>query len=135
MINNSSDDNYIIFNPDTLWNEKYIYEINKMEKFYFSRKLNNILLTVNKKLSFDENFTGDFNLSKNLLNKKDNKDFIYIGCQILNKRLFEKNRLENFSISEIWNKLLVNNELNGFESTSKFYHLTNLKIFNKLKDL
>ena len=35
-----------------------------MENFYFSKKLNNILLLVNKKLSFDKNLKGDFDLKK-----------------------------------------------------------------------
>ena len=42
--------------------------------------------------------------------------------------------VKNFSISEIWNELLKKNQLNGFESLNKFYHLTNLETFNKLKD-
>ena len=135
MINNSKDNDYLIFNPDTLWNESYINEIKKMQNFYFSNKLNNILLSVNKKLSFDKNLQGDFELKDNLLRKNDNKKFIYIGCQILNKNLFNNYKVENFSISRIWNKLLQNDELNGFESLNKFYHLTNLETFKKLEDL
>tara|TARA_B100001063_G_scaffold181552_1_gene170704 strand:- start:139 stop:828 length:690 start_codon:yes stop_codon:yes gene_type:complete len=135
MINNSKDNDYLIFNPDTLWNESYINEIKKMQNFYFSNKLNNILLSVNKKLSFDKNLQGDFELKDNLLRKNDNKKFIYIGCQILNKNLFNNYKVENFSISRIWNELLKNDELNGFESLNKFYHLTNLETFKKLEDL
>ena len=48
MISNSQDNDYLIFNPDTLWDQSYIYEIEKMQNFYFSKKLNNILLIVNK---------------------------------------------------------------------------------------
>ena len=78
---------------------------------------------------------GDFGLSNNLLNKNKPKNFIYTGCQILNKNLFDRYKIENFSISEIWDRLLKKNELNGFESSNKFYHLTNLEVFKKLKDL
>ena len=134
MINNSKDNNFIIFNPDTLWHKDYIDEINKMQNFYFSNKLNNLLLLANKKLSFDKNLKGDFELTNNLLKKKNKNDFIYIGCQILNRSLFEKYKVNRFSISEIWSKLLKNNKLNGFESYNKFYHLTNLEAFKKLKD-
>ena len=90
---------------------------------------------VKKELSFDQKLTGDFELNKNLLNKSEIKNFIYTGCQILNKNLFNNYKIENFSISEIWDKLLEKNELNGFESLNKFYHLTNLEVFKKLKDL
>ena len=134
MINHSEASDFLIFNPDTLWNENYLNDINKMQDFYFSNKLNNILLLTNKELSFDKNLKGDFELNNNLLQKGNNKNFIFIGCQILNKNLFEKYNVKNFPISEIWNKLLKKIELNGFESLNKFYHLTDLKIFKKLKD-
>ena len=135
MIENSDENDFIIFNPDTLWHKEYIGEINKMTNFYFLNKLDNILLSANKQLSFDKNLKGDFNLKNNLLKKNDNNDFIYIGCQILSRSLFEKYKVNRFSISEIWNELLKKDKLNGFESSSKFYHLTNLETFKKLKDL
>ena len=135
MIENSKENDFIIFNPDTLWYKDYIDELNNMQDFYFSNKLNNILLLVNKKLSFDKNLKGDFKLTNNLLKKNDNNDFIYIGCQILSKSLFENYKVRNFSILEIWNELLKKDKLNGYESSNKFYHLTNLETFKKLKDL
>ena len=88
MIEKSNENDFIIFNPDTVWNKDYIDEINKMKNFYFSNKLNNLLLLANKRLSFDSNLKGDFKLINNSLKKNDNK----------------------------------------------FYHLTNLETFNKLKD-
>ena len=134
MITNSQDDDYLIFNPDTLWDENYVNEIDKMQNFYFSNHLNNILLIVNKDLSFDKSLEGDFGFKENLLTKNSNKKFIYIGCQILNKKLFKGYNIENFSISEVWNELLKQNQLYGYESLNKFYHLTNLETFKKLKD-
>ena len=135
MINQSEDKHYLIFNPDTLWNENYIDEIIKMQNFYFLNKLNNVLLLVSKDLSFDKSLLGDFELKDNILGKSDNKNFIYIGCQILNVNLFKGYKVKNFSILEIWNKLLVKNKLNGFKSLNKFYHLTNLETFKKLEGL
>ena len=135
MIENSRDDDFIIFNPDTLWHKDHLNEIDKMRNFYFSNKLNNILLMVNKKLSFDKNLKGNFNLNNNLLKRDKTNEFIYTGCQILNRSLFENFKVQNFSITEIWNELLKNNKLNGFESSNKFNHLTNLEIFKKLSDL
>ena len=134
MINHSDDKDFLVFNPDTLWNESYVDEINDMQNFYFKNQLNNILMVTNKQLSFDQNLKGDFELKKNLLKKENNKNFIYIGCQILKKDLFKNYKVKSFSISKIWNELLKKNELNGFESLIKFYHLTNLEIFKKLKD-
>ena len=133
MIKDSSDNDYLIFNPDTLWNENYVNDINKMQNFYFQKNLDNILLLTNKVSSFDKKLKGDFDLKDNLINN-NNRNFIYIGCQILNKNLFRNYKKENFSISKIWNELLEKNQLNGFESSNKFYHLTNLETFKKLKD-
>ena len=135
MITHSSEDDFMVFNPDTIWSNEYRDEIIKMEEIYFLKKLENILLLVNKNLSFDKSLTGDFNLSSNLISKKDNLDFIYIGCQILNKKILTNQTLRKFSILNIWNKLIDEKKLYGFESKQKFYHLTDLNTFNRLKDL
>ena len=136
MMNCSKDENFLIFNPDTLWKKDYVSEIDKMESYYFQNNLDNILLVVNKRLSFDEKLKGDFNMIDNILKKKDgDKNFIYIGCQILNKNLFRQYKVESFPINEIWDSLLIQEKLNGLESLNKFYHLTNLETFKKLEDL
>ena len=135
MIKDSNEKDFIIFNPDTIWSNDYKDEILKMEKMYFSEKLQNILLLVKKKFSFDKKLKGDFNLKNNLINKEAEKEFIYIGCQIISKKLFIKEKIENYSILEIWNNLLDQKKLFGYESQKDFYHLTDMDIFKKLKDL
>ena len=135
MTKHFTENSFLVLNPDTLWNEEYVQEIIKMQNFYFSHKINNVLLVVKKELSFDQNLMGDFELKKNLLDKKGPKNFIFTGCQILNKNLFNGYKVENFPIALIWESLLKKNELYGFESLNKFYHLTNLEIFKKLEDL
>ena len=135
MLNHSKDDNVLIFNPDTIWHKSYFDEIMKMEDLYFSNKAKNILLLVNKQLSFDKNFNGDFDLKKDLVLKTRDKKFVYTGCQILNKELFNNYLVENFSIVRVWNSLIEKNELYGFESNNDFYHLTDLQTFKKLQDL
>ena len=135
MINQSTDDDFIVFNPDTIWSNDYKNEILKMEEIYFLKKIENILLLVNKNLSFDKNFSGDFDLTNNIISKNDKSDFIYIGCQIINKKILNNEKVNKFSILNIWNKLIDKKRLFGFESKKKFYHLTDLNIFNKLKDL
>ena len=105
-----------------------------MINLYFSQKLKNILLLVSKDLSFDKNLKGDFGLENNLINK-DKKNYIYTGCQIMNKSILKNEKITNFSITKIWLNLIKNKQLNGLESKLKFYHATNLETFNKLKDL
>ena len=135
MLNHSDESDFLIFNPDTLWQKNYFEEIIKMEELYFLKHAKNILLLANKKLSFDQNLNGDFDLENNQIFKTDNSEFIYTGCQILNKKLLIKYKVENFSILGVWNNLIEKKELYGFKSKNNFYHLTDLKIFKKLKDL
>ena len=134
LINKSNDENFLIFNPDTIWNKAYIEEINSMIELYFSKKIQNLLLLVNKELSFDKDMEGTFGL-QNYLIYPNNKKFVYTGCQILNRKILEKETLTNFSITKIWYDLIENNQLYGFESKLNFYHATNLRIFKKLQDL
>jgi len=135
MLNQTKEDNVLIFNPDTIWKNNYSKEIIEMEKFYFSKQLKNILLLVNKDLSFDKNLNGDFDLKDNLIIKNNDRKFIYTGCQILNKKLLSNYKTEKFSINNLWNNLIVKKELYGFETNNDFYHLTDLKTFKKLQDL
>ena len=103
-----------------------------MEKFYFSKKIKNILLLVNKNFSFDKKLKGDFNLVENKIKKDDQNNLIYTGCQIINKDLFQFSSTNNFSILEIWNQLVHKNELYGYESTENFYHLTSLEVYEEI---
>jgi len=132
MMNSSNDFNFLILNPDTVWNQGYLEKIKDMEDFYFTNKIKNILLLVNKNLSFDKKLNGDFNLLKNKIKKDLQNNLIYTGCQIMNKELFDSHSISNFSISEIWNQLVSKNELYGYESVESFYHLTNLEIYKEL---
>ena len=134
LINKTDEENFLIFNPDTIWNKDHVNEIDYMIDSYFNQKLKNILLLVNKDLSFDKNLKGDFGLENNLINQS-HKNYIYTGCQILNKSIFKNEIITNFPITKIWLNLIKNKELNGFESKLKFYHVTNLEMFKKLQDL
>ena len=132
MINSSNESDFLTLNPDTVWNNNYIEHIQQMEKIYFSNQSKNILLLVKKNLSFDKKLNGDFNLIENKIKKDDKNDFIYTGCQIINKSLFDSHVVNSFSILEVWNKLLKEDMLYGYESLENFYHLTNLKIYKEL---
>ena len=134
LVSKINENDFLVFNPDTIWNKNYSSEIETMIDLYFKKKLKNLLLLVDRKLSFDKNLKGDFNLDNNLITQ-DYKNFIYTGCQILNKSIFKDRQIENFSISEIWSDLIKNNLLSGFESKLEFYHATDLETFNKLLDL
>ena len=132
LIKDEEEEDFLTFNPDTIWNSKYIETLNHMQNFYFENKIKNLLMVVKKNRSFDSRFKGDFTLNGNLLSKQSENNFIYTGCQILNKNIFNNIEKKIFSVSEIWNELLSKNELYGLESSNDFLHLTDIKIFEKL---
>ena len=132
MMNSSSETDFLTINPDTLWNKNYKKYIQDMEKFYFSQKIKNILLLVNQNLSFDKDLNSDFNLVKNKIKKEIKNKFIYTGCQIINKSLFDDFLSKNFPVSEVWNKLIDIDQLYGYESLEYFKHVTNIQVYNKL---
>ena len=132
MIKDSSEENFLVFNPDTLWNVNYVKNISKMVDLYFRKQINNILLVVPKDLSFDKRLKGDFNLINEKLTKDNNKNFIYTGCQIINKNIFSKITKKKFSMNEIWNSQLKESRLFAYESNIEFLHVTDLEIYNKI---
>jgi len=132
MMNSSNDSDFLILNPDTVWNQGYVEKIKGMQDFYFTNQIKNILLLVNKNLSFDKKLKGDFNLIKNIIKKDLQNELIYTGCQIINKDLFDSHLVGDFSISEVWNRLVRKNELYGYESIESFYHLTNFEVYKEL---
>jgi len=133
MMINSDEKNFFVFNSDTVWDLNYLKYIKDMEKFFENSNIDNILLVVNKKLSFDKKLSGDFNLEKNLLTKNKENQYIYTGCQIMSKVLLN-NTKNFFSITEIWNELIKKNNLFGFDCKNNFYHIKDLEIYNQLKN-
>ena len=134
--NDFSDDPFFVINPDTIWSNGYLNEFKIIEEMYFSKKFKNILLVVSHKKSFDKNLKGDFKLEKNLLyrsNIKNNK-YIYTGFQLMNNEIFKNYKIEPFSINSVWDKLIIENQLYGFESQQNFLHITNLEIYKQLSN-
>lgn len=128
------DDNpFFVFNPDTIWSQSYLDDFKCMEEQYFNNNYKGVLLVVDKTKSFDKTMSGDFNLKKNILDRKSNeKKYIYTGSQILNNSVFKNKIVEPFSMNLIWDLLIKNKELLGVKSKQEFLHVTNLKIYNQL---
>ena len=132
LIKESKEKNFIVFNPDTVWNLNYTKIIKEMENFYFENQIQNLLMVAKKNKSFDKRFKGDFELKINQLSKEKINNYIFTGCQIINKDLFSSFKNTAFSISKIWDDLIKDNKLYGFESLNEFVHVTDLEIYNKL---
>ena len=132
LIKSTSEKDFLVLNSDTVWDLNYLDSIKKMEKFYFDNKIKNILLVVNKSQSFDKRFKGDFELKNNKLSREEKNNFIYTGCQLINRNLFNEIKNTFFSINKVWNDQIKNQELYGYESINKFVHVTDIEIYNKL---
>ncbi len=132
LLNRSEEEDVLVINPDTIWDDSYISSIDNMEKIYFENKIKNILLIVSNTSCFDKRFNGDFEIKNNILFKEKINNFKYTGCQIFNKELITHKQLNYFPISEIWNTLLRDNKLYGYEHIGEFKHLTDYEIYKKL---
>ena len=125
---------FVAINPDTLWNDAYCNELKDLENLYFQKK-KPCLLLVNKNLSFDNSFKGDFNLKNGLISRDNSNEFIFTGLQILDESVFSFIKDKIFSMNKIWDYLIDNNSLVGNESRQKFYHLNTKEMYEKISNL
>ncbi len=125
---------FFILNPDTLWLTDYLVEMQSLEKIYYESE-KPCLLLVNKRLSFDTNFKGDFNLKNNIVSKDVKNDLIFTGLQLFDRIYFDLIDKKVFSMNEVWKNLIDNKKLAGFESSKKFYHLNTEEMYKKISSL
>ena len=127
-------ESFAVINPDTLWNKSYSNELRVLEDLYFKQK-KSCLLLVNKNLSFDSSFKGDFNLNANIVSRDDSNEFIFTGLQILDQSVFNSIKDKIFSMNKIWDNLIKNKSLLGIQSKQKFYHLNTKEMYDKISNL
>ena len=125
---------FFVINPDTVWSKHYLAELKRLEAVYFKDNKPTLLL-VNKKLSIDPSFNGDFNLNDEKISKDGENEFIYTGLQIINRNVLTNEKSEVFSMNKIWNKLIKDKNLLGLESNQKFYHLNTSDMYRKIQRL
>tara|TARA_B100000886_G_scaffold141733_1_gene96063 strand:+ start:6975 stop:7673 length:699 start_codon:yes stop_codon:yes gene_type:complete len=128
------DNPFFVINPDTVWNKNYLEEIKTLEKNYLKNK-NPTLLVVNKNLSVDSSFGGDFNLKNEKILKSKENQFIFTGLHITRRDILEREKSKVFSMNKIWNNLIKVENLNGVESKQKFYHLNSFEMYKKIANL
>ena len=126
------DDPFLVLNPDTVWSSKYKDELNLLEELYNKSK-KTCLLVVKKSFSFDNSFKGDFNVDDdNRISRNHANEFIFTGMQILNRKIFRKNKKNIFSMNDIWNDLIVEKNILALKSNQKFYHLNSINVYEEL---
>ncbi len=131
---NFGDNPFFVINPDTVWTKHYIPELKSLEDIYFKYNKPTLLL-VNKKLSIDPSFKGDFNLNNEKISRDSENQFIFTGLQIINRNVFAGKKKEIFSMNTVWNKLIKDKNLLGLESNQKFYHLNTSDMYRKIQSL
>ena len=131
---NFGDNPFFVINPDTVWGKNYLAELKSLEVIYFKNNKSTLLL-VNKKLSVDPSFKGDFNLNNEKISKNSENQFIFTGLQIINRSVFTNEKSEVFSMNKVWNKLIKDKNLLGLESNQKFYHLNTSDMYRKIQSL
>ena len=125
---------FVVINPDTLWSNAYLSELSDLEDLYFQHK-KACLLLVNKNLSFDSSFNGDFNLKDAIISRDKSNELIFTGLQILDHSVFNSIKDKIFSMNNVWNNLILNRFLIGTESKQKFYHLNTKEMLDKILNL
>ena len=131
---NFGDNPFFVINPDTVWSKHYLAELKSLEVIYLKNNKPTLLL-VNKKLSIDPSFKGDFNLNNEKISKDSENQFIFTGLQIINRSVFTNEKSEVFSLNKVWNKLIKDKNLLGLESNQKFYHLNTFDMYRKIQSL
>ena len=131
---NFGDNPFFVINPDTVWSKHYLTELKSLEVIYLKNNKPTLLL-VNKKLSIDPSFKGDFNLNNEKISKDSENQFIFTGLQIINRSVFTNEKSEVFSLNKVWNKLIKDKNLLGLESNQKFYHLNTSDMYRKIQSL
>ena len=96
-----------MINPDTLWNKKYLEEVKKLEEIFYKNNKPSLLI-VNKKLSLDTSFTGDFNLINETISKDKKNQFIFTGLHITSRNFLTMEKSKVFSMNKIWDDLIKN---------------------------
>ena len=132
--NNFNDNPFFVINPDTLWNKMYEEEVKKLEEVYFESSKPSLLL-VDKTLSLDTSFAGDFNLKERSISKDKENQLIFTGLHITKRSFLSSEKSKIFSMNKIWIDLIKDKNLYGLESSQKFYHLNTFEMYNKISKL
>ena len=60
--------------------------------------------------------------------------YIFTGLQIIKPEVFKDFNDKVFSINKVWDRLIEQNELNGFVSENDFFHVSTLDIYKNLSE-
>jgi len=124
IFNYTSSKKICVVNSDIFWKKNNIPEITSFIGDCNDVQNCKILLSNKKNFLGLKNKEGDFYHSNGLIfhTKINNEKLYFTGLQILTSDIFTDTN-KNFSMNEIWNKLIVNKKLNGSIIYSKITHV------------
>ena len=126
---------FYVLNPDTVWNKNYYEELKILENSYLKND-KPILLLVDKKISHDTSFKGDFSFKNDkYITREVTNQYIFTGAQIVNRSFFEGIKEKVFSMNLLWDKMMKEKQLLGQESNQTFFHVNNFKVYEELSKL
>ena len=123
---NFGDNPFFVINPDTVWSKHYLAELKSLEAMYLKNNKPTLLL-VNKKLSIDPSFKGDFNLNNANISKDDKNQFIGITHSLSPNILFLDNSSKLINLGEDSISIVSSKDINGkkLKSSDPSRDLTN----------
>ena len=116
----------------------YLNPLKNLYKNFTQHNVNSGLLMIKRENSFDKTLKGDFTIKvEPFLFRKpgDTNNLIFTGCQIINPILLKNKKNENFSIQPVWDEAIADKKMVGEVAQNIFYHVTDLSIYEKLKQL
>ena len=126
---------FYVLNPDTVWNKNYYEELKILENSYLKND-KPILLLVDKKISHDTSFKGDFSFKNDkYITREATNQYIFTGAQIVNRSFFKGIKEKVFSMNLLWDKMMKEKQLLGQESNQTFFHVNNFKVYEELSKL
>ena len=122
-----------VVNSDIFWQSNNKIDIKNFLKDF--NKVNHCKILLSNKKNFYglKKLNGDFNINNGIISdwNKDNEVYYYSGLQIVSRNIFQ-NTETNFSINDIWNKLILEKKLKGELIKSNILHIGDKNSFNKL---
>ncbi len=129
----------LLVNGDVLWfDENQKSEIEFLSDFFTDNNCDIALGIVKTEDYFGYYGAGDFNLNEEneILSNNNKSDYVFVGLAIINPKILKSAPQKCFSMSYFYqNHQKLNLKIKGIELKSKFYHIGDVKAFEKINSL
>lgn len=121
--------NILIVNSDIFWKSYNLNDVQKLINSYVNNNKAHLLLVPKNNAKGLNKISGDFVLNKNLISryKKGDDIFFYSGLQIIPANILLNFEYKKFSLNEIWDYLIKNQNLFGTTMSSNWFHVGDIQ--------